>query len=77
MTVYLWLKFQQPYDTECEGALGKQTHYMHFSSCSSVASILGLCPVTRAGLEQAAEYSQPLSVGGSKPARVSEAGTVR
>lgn len=50
---------------------------MHFSSCSSVASIIGLCHVTRAGLEQAAEYSQLLSVGESKPARVSEAGTVR
>lgn len=42
-----------------------------------MASILGLCHVARAGLEQAAEYSQLLSVGESKPTRVSEAGTVR
>lgn len=71
------MKFQQLCDIDCEGALGKQTYYMHFSSCSSMASILGLCHVTRAGLEQAAEYSQLLPVGESKPARVSEAGTVR
>lgn len=42
-----------------------------------MGSILSLCHLTRAGVEQAAEYSQLLPVGESKRARVPEAGTVR
>lgn len=50
---------------------------MHLSDHSSVATIIGLCQITRARTGQATQYSENSSVGESKPARVSVAGTVR
>ena len=58
------MKFQCPYDISCEGALWKQTEYIWFSNHSTMASMIGLCHVNRAKLEQATEYSEGVSLCG-------------